>query len=159
VQNKDPDILVFEGDHYARTILDYLFARMVNLGLELDLGREKTKIELLTSLKHPVRHWIKGRLLISSKTAGRYSSALDRFGFAGLIELCRFGFLTFDLAAKYGMNRLIDSRNCYELIQRGYVIPKRGSSNYSIQVNHHLELHRHLLCQKLYYQTYLDHKV
>src|SRR5918995_2324209 len=27
------------------------------------------------------------------------------------------------------MNRLIDSRNCYELIQRGYVIPKRGSLN------------------------------
>jgi len=27
------------------------------------------------------------------------------------------------------MNRLIDSRNCYELIQRNYVIPKRGSSS------------------------------
>jgi hypothetical protein len=58
-----------------------------------------------------------------------YSSVLERFGFAGLIELCRFGFLTLDLAAKYGMNRLIDSRNCYELIERGYVIPKRGSLN------------------------------
>jgi DNA polymerase elongation subunit (family B) len=57
------------------------------------------------------------------------ASVLDRFGFAGLIELCRFGFLTLDLAAKYGMNRLIDSRNCYELIQRGYIISKRGSSN------------------------------
>jgi hypothetical protein len=34
-------------------------------------------------------------------------SVLDRFGFAGLIELCRFSFLTLDLAAKYGMNRLI----------------------------------------------------
>jgi DNA polymerase elongation subunit (family B) len=55
---------------------------------------------------------------------------LDKFGFAGLIELCRFGFLSLDLAAKYGMNRLIDSRNCYELIQRGYVIPKRRSNNH-----------------------------
>jgi DNA polymerase elongation subunit (family B) len=27
------------------------------------------------------------------------------------------------------MNRLIDSRNCYELIQRGYVISKRGNSS------------------------------
>jgi DNA polymerase-2 len=127
VQDKDPDILVF-GDHYANTILDFLFARMVRLGLELDLGREKIKIKLLTSLKHP-GHWVGGRLTVSDKTAGRYSSVLDRFGSAGLIELCRFGFLTLDLATKYGMNRLIDSRNCYELIQRGYVIPKRGSSS------------------------------
>jgi DNA polymerase elongation subunit (family B) len=128
VQDKDPDILVF-GDHYANTILDYLFARMVRLGLEPDLGREKIKIKLLTSLKHPGRHWVRGRLTISDKIAGRYSSVLDRFGFAGLIELCRFSFLTLDLAAIYGMNRLIDSRNCFELIQRGYVIPKRGSSS------------------------------
>jgi DNA polymerase elongation subunit (family B) len=129
VQDKDPDILVFEGDHYANTILDYLFARMMKLGLELSLGRERMKVALLTSHKHPGTQWIKGRLVISSKTANRYSSVLDSFGFAGLIELCGFGFLTLDLAAKYGMNHLIDSRNCYELIQRGYVIPKRGSSN------------------------------
>jgi DNA polymerase elongation subunit (family B) len=131
VQDKDPDILVFEIDHYVSTILDYLFARMIKLGLQLNLGREKTKIALLTSLKHPGVHWIKGRLAISDKTANRDSSALDRLGFTGLIELCRFGFLTLDLAAKYGMNRLIDSRNCYELIQRGYVISKKeGSSNH-----------------------------
>jgi DNA polymerase elongation subunit (family B) len=129
VQDKDPDILVFVGDHYASTILDYLFARMVKIRLELDLGREKIRVTLLTSFKHPGKHWIKGRLAISGKIPNRYSSILDRYGFAGLIELCRFGFLTLDLAAKYGMNRLIDSRNCYELIQRDYVIPKRGSSN------------------------------
>ena len=57
---------------------------------------------------------------------------MDKFGFAGLIELCRFGFITLDLAAKYGMNRLIDSRNCYELIQRGFVIPEN-------KTNHHHE--------------------
>jgi DNA polymerase elongation subunit (family B) len=128
VHNKDPDILIL-GDHYSGTILDYLFARMVRLGLELDLGRDKINAALLTSVRYPGRHWIKGRLAISDKSANRYSSVLDRFGFAGLAELCRFGFLTLDLAAKYGMNRLIDSRNCYELIQRGYVIPKRSSSN------------------------------
>ncbi|HEX5975869.1 MAG TPA: DNA polymerase domain-containing protein [Nitrososphaeraceae archaeon] len=128
VQDKDPDIIVFEGDHYANTILDYLFARIVKIGLELSPGREKRKMALLASLKHPGLHWIKGRLAISSKTINRYSSILDRFGFAGLIELCRFGFLPIDLAAKYGINRLIDSRNCYELIQRGYVISKKGNS-------------------------------
>jgi DNA polymerase elongation subunit (family B) len=129
VQDKDPDILVFEGDHYANTILDYLFARMVKIGLELDIGREKTEIAPLALLKHPGVYWIKGRLAISSKTVNRYSSILDRFGFAGLIEMCRFGFLPLDLAAKYGMNRLINSRNCYELIQRGYVISKKGNSS------------------------------
>ena len=129
VQAKDPDIIVFGGDHYANTILDYLFARIVKLGLDLHLGREKKKIAPLTVLKHPGGHWIKGRLSIGSKAPNRYSSTLDKFGFAGLIELCRFGFLPLDLAAKYGMNRLIDSRNCYELIQRGFVIPKNNNSS------------------------------
>jgi DNA polymerase elongation subunit (family B) len=129
VQDKDPDILVFVADHYAGTILDYLFARMVTLGLELDIGREKMEIALLTPLKHAGVHWIKGRLALSSKMANRYSSVLDKFGLTGLIELCKFSFLTLDFAAKYGMNRLIDSRNCYELIQRGFVISKKTSSS------------------------------
>ena len=96
VEAKIPDIIVFLGDHYADTILDYLFARTVKLGLDLYLGREKKNVALLTSLKHPGRHRIKGRLAISSKTANRFSSTLDKFGFAGLIELCRFGFLPLD---------------------------------------------------------------
>jgi DNA polymerase, archaea type len=80
------------------------------------------------SFKHPGAHWIKGRLSVGSKTRIRYSSTLDKFGFAGLIELCRFGFLPLDLVAKYGMNRLINARNCYELIQRGFVISKNKNS-------------------------------
>lgn len=42
---------------------------------------------------------------------------------AGLIEKTRFGFLPLGLAALCGMNRLVDSRNCYELIQMGFAIP------------------------------------
>ena len=130
MQDEDPDILLFEGNHFANTILDYLFVRMEKLGLSLHLGREKTKATLSASFKSPRRDWIKGRLALSSRIVGKYSSTLDKFGSAGLIELCRFGFLPLDLAAKYGMNRLIDSRNCYELIQRGYVIPKRRLNNH-----------------------------
>ena len=129
VEAKDPDIIVFLGDHYAITILDYLFARLVKLGLDFQLGREKKKIAPLTFLKHPGLQWVKGRIPIGSKARNRYSSTLEKFGFAGLIEMCRFGFLPLDLAAKYGMNRLIDSRNCYELIQRGFVIPKNNNSS------------------------------
>ncbi len=134
VQEKDPDIIVFVGDHYANTILDYLLAKIVKLGLDLKLGREKKNVALLTSLKHPGAQWIKGRISIGSKAPNRYSSTLDKFRFAGLIELCRFGFLPLDLTAKYGMNRLIDNRNCYELIQRGFVIPKNNNSSNHEQI-------------------------
>lgn len=48
VQGKDPDILVFVGDRYANTILDYLFARAVTLGLELNISRERTHKNTVT---------------------------------------------------------------------------------------------------------------
>jgi DNA polymerase elongation subunit (family B) len=32
------------------------------------------------------------------------------------------------MTSRYGINRLIDSRNCYELIQRGFVISKSNHS-------------------------------
>jgi DNA polymerase elongation subunit (family B) len=130
VQTKDPDIIVFLGDQYVNTILDYLFARLLKLGLDFQLGREKKNIAPLTFLKHPGVQWVKGRIPIGSKARIRYSSTLDKFGFAGLLELCRFGFLPLDLASKYGMNHLIDSRNCYELIQRGFVIPNNKSGHH-----------------------------
>ena len=130
VKEKDPDIIVFGGDHYANTVLDYLFSRIVKFGLDLQLGREKKNVALLMVFKHPGGHWINGTLSIGSNAPNRYSSILDKFGFVGLIELCRFGFLPLDLAAKYGMNRLIDSRNCYELIQRGFVIPNNKSGHH-----------------------------
>jgi DNA polymerase elongation subunit (family B) len=40
----------------------------------------------------------------------------------GLIEKARFACLPLGLAARYRISRLIDSRNCYELINRGFVI-------------------------------------
>jgi DNA polymerase elongation subunit (family B) len=81
-------------------LLDHLLTRMSVYGL--DLGRE-------------------------SGTHGRVclESSLD---LPALIERARFGFLPLQMASHYGMNRLIDGRNCYELIQRGFVIPSRGES-------------------------------
>src|SRR5207253_2774656 len=43
---------------------------------------------------------------------------------AGLIERARFGYLPISFAARYGKNRLVYGRNCYELIQRGFVISR-----------------------------------
>jgi DNA polymerase elongation subunit (family B) len=107
VHDKNPDIIVCMGDYDNGKVLRYLLAR----GFDLQLGR----------------------ICISSSY--RKTTYFDQFGFAGLIERARFGFLPLGLAAKYSINRLIDSRNCYELIQRGYVIPSRdrGSSHEHIR--------------------------
>jgi DNA polymerase elongation subunit (family B) len=128
VQDRDPDIIVYVGDQYASTVLDYLFARIGRLGLDLQLGRENNN--QIKNLKHPGLQWIKGRLSISSRNSR--SSVFDNLGLAGLIERCRFSFYPLDLAAKYGMNRIIDGRNCYELIQRGFVI----TENNKAKINH-----------------------
>jgi DNA polymerase elongation subunit (family B) len=97
VHEKDPDIIVCLGDYDNGKKLRYLSDRGVDLQL---------------------------RICISSSY--RKTTYFDQFGFAGLIERARFGFLPLDKAAKYSINRLIDSRNCFELIQRGFVIPSRG---------------------------------
>ena len=43
------------------------------------------------------------------------------------------------MASRYGINRLIDSRNCYELIQRGFVISKNNHSSGSKNNNNNHE--------------------
>src|SRR3977135_1959537 len=108
----DPDILVSSTEHSrSYTSLDYLFMRMRKLGLDLQLRRDKQTNQ------------IEGRVYLCNDS---FHSDLDM---AGLIEKARFGFISFSLAARYGISRLIDSRNCYELIQRGFVIPRPDNNN------------------------------
>jgi DNA polymerase elongation subunit (family B) len=97
IRDKDPDIIVCMGDYDNGKVLRYLSARGVDLQL--------------------------AKICISSSY--RKTTYFDQFGFAGLIERARFGFLPLDMAAKYSINRLIDSRNCFELIQRGFVLPSK----------------------------------
>ena len=80
VHEKDPDIIVCLGDYDNGKKLRYLSDR----GVDLEL-----------------------RICISSSY--RKTTYFDEFGFAGLIERARFGFLPLDLTAKYSINRLIDS--------------------------------------------------
>jgi DNA polymerase elongation subunit (family B) len=101
VQEKNPDIIVCMGDYDNGKILQYLFARAKKIGFDLQLER----------------------ICISSNY--RKTTYFDQFGFAGLIERARFGLLPLDMAAKYSINRLIDSRNCFELIKQDFVIPSR----------------------------------
>ncbi len=130
---KDPDIVVCVRESESK-IFHYLFTRIKKLGLNLQLGREVPS-EDLVSLKRPVSEWIRGRICIESSDGSgginrqqQQHSTFDSFGLAGLIERSKFGFVPLRIAARYGINRLIDSRNCYELIQRGFVISKNNHS-------------------------------
>jgi len=92
--------------------------RMTGLGLDLDFGRDK---------KTDNPNKIEGRVYLSNKS---FHSDLD---LVGVIERARFGFLPLCLAARYGISRLIDSRNCYELIQRSFVIPRSNNNHERIR--------------------------
>ena len=96
VMRKDPDILIYSTDNH--TFLEEIITKMRTL--RYDIGREPNK----------------GRVCLESKS---FHSDLD---LAGLIERARFGFLPMGQAARYGYNRLIDSRNCLTLIQKGFAI-------------------------------------
>ncbi|MGC2575318.1 MAG: DNA polymerase domain-containing protein [Candidatus Nitrosopolaris sp.] len=104
VLTNDPDILVSTEQHCLGTsALEYLMTRMEELGIDIGLGRTDK------------RNAIEGRVYLDS----------DSFdNIVGLIEKARFGCLPLSLAARYRISRLIDSRNCYELIQQGFVISR-----------------------------------
>jgi DNA polymerase elongation subunit (family B) len=118
IQTKDPDILFSLNQHSRTTTLDYLFMRITRLGLDLDFGRDK---------KTHIPNKIEGRVYLNNKS---FQSDLD---LVGLIERAQFSFLSLSSAARYGMNRIVDSRNCYELIQRGFVIPRSNNNHECIR--------------------------
>jgi DNA polymerase elongation subunit (family B) len=62
-----------------------------------------------------------GRILMEDSMVGHPT---EIWGVAGVVERTRFSFLPMGLASRWLSNRSIDSRNCYELIRRGYAIPK-----------------------------------
>jgi DNA polymerase elongation subunit (family B) len=81
----------------------------------LDLGREPKHTNKISG--------INGRVCLGIKS---FHNDLD---LAGLIERARFGSLPLSLAARYRIGRVIDSRICYAIIQRGFVIPASGSKD------------------------------
>ncbi|MEM0074758.1 MAG: DNA polymerase domain-containing protein [Conexivisphaerales archaeon] len=62
-----------------------------------------------------------GRILIGDSIIGH---SAEQWGIAGLVERARFGFLPVGIATRWLSNKTIDSRNCYELMKRGYAIPR-----------------------------------
>ncbi|MGQ9781161.1 MAG: DNA polymerase domain-containing protein [Nitrososphaeria archaeon] len=53
-----------------------------------------------------------------------YDFGYEEWGIAGLVERTKFSFAPIGLASRWLSNKSIDSRNCFELTQRGYVIQK-----------------------------------
>jgi DNA polymerase elongation subunit (family B) len=104
VLTNDPDILISTEQHCLGTsVLEYLFARMEELGIDIKLGRTDK------------RNAIEGRVYLDSDSSD---------SIVGLIEKTRFGCLPLSFASRLRISRIIDSRNCYEIIQRGFVISR-----------------------------------
>ncbi len=136
VLSKDPDIIVCMWDYDNTAVLQYLFARTKKIGFNLQVGRKVViDDDHFDTLKNPSTQIIKGRISISSSYYRR-STFFDQFGLAGLVERARFGFLPLGMAARYGINRLIDSRNCYELLQKDFVISNNKAGIRNTNNNH-----------------------
>jgi DNA polymerase-2 len=116
VNEADPD-LVFcpKCDEFTFPLLQER-ARMNRV--ELDLGRANDDGEQVKA-----QGSFSGRVVLGDVFYG-YTS--DDWGIAGLVERSRFAFLPMGLATRWKSNRSIDSRNSFELMERGYVIPRES---------------------------------
>ncbi|MFQ6076942.1 MAG: DNA polymerase domain-containing protein, partial [Candidatus Bathyarchaeia archaeon] len=116
VGERDPDFVVCPRcDGF---VVPYLFKRARLLGVDLQLGRERCDISKLRKL---LPYGARGRVVLDYYMFG---NAFGDWDLPGLVERSRFSFLPPGLAGRWSANRVIDSRNCYELIRRGYVIPE-----------------------------------
>jgi DNA polymerase elongation subunit (family B) len=119
IADNDPDVIFCRNDSNLSRAFQDLCARTRKLGLEtLYFGRENDiSDEWSTNLSA-------GRAIID----GSSSSSSAELSLIELVERSRFSFLPLGLVSQYGPSRLIDSRNCYELLQRGFVIPHKKNA-------------------------------
>ncbi len=120
VQSRDPDIIVAPSSPFGN--LHYIVQRAKVLGLKIDLSRDDGGSEDHSDA--PLWSSWRGRTCISLES-------FERWGLAGLSELCRFGMIPLGLAAKWASGRLVDCRQVYEAMKLGVLIPEAKSySNY-----------------------------
>ena len=116
IRSKDPDFLVcLKCDDFT---FPYLYTRSKILGLNPQLGRERVDVNAISK---PLPYWVRGRVTLDYN---QFGCTFDEWGVAGLVERARFSFLPPGIASRWTSNRLNDSRCCYELMKRGYVIPR-----------------------------------
>lgn len=129
VETVDPDILVCPT--LSQTIAQ-LTTRSQRLQLHLPLSRHITDMPETTL-----------RILQISGRVGVSYRDFHLCGLAGLVERARFSILPLGIAAQWSANRVIDSRNCFELAQQGYVIPKnRGWYEYIRRIDNVIDRDR-----------------
>jgi DNA polymerase elongation subunit (family B) len=119
VVDKDPDVIFCRNNSNLSRAFQDLCARTRKLGLEnIHFGLEND-ISGRGSINLSA-----GRVIIDSTS----SSSGGELSLIDLVERSRFSFLPLGLVSQYGPSRLIDSRNCYELLQRGFVIPHKKNA-------------------------------
>jgi DNA polymerase elongation subunit (family B) len=111
VEKYNPDLLVCPKSIFT---MNHLFQRAQQREVNLRLDRESTNFQ---QLKKMTPYGFRGRVLLDYHY-------FRIFGVGGLVERTRFSVLPPSLASNWTANRIIDSRNCYELLKRDYVIPK-----------------------------------
>lgn len=102
----DPDLIVTPKLKFT---LKYLRIRASLNDLKLNFGRT-SNFEFKGSLA------FNGRVLIDL-------ADYEHWGLAGLAELCHYSMLPPDLAARWPIGRLVDSRQCYEAFKRDVLLP------------------------------------
>jgi DNA polymerase elongation subunit (family B) len=124
VREVNPDFLFApEADNFS---LPYLKTRADLLGIDFNLGRESSGY-ISSRAKKLGLYLCPGRVCLDYSNYG-YSFDDSGWGIAGLVERSRFACLPPSIAGRWTANRVNDSRICFELIQRGHVIPKnRGA--------------------------------
>jgi len=112
IREGDPDVLVAPSPDSTFT---RLLERARRLGVELQLGREDHRA-------NPYRGglYAAGRPVIPL-------NCFQEYGLAGLSERCRFARLPLGLASRWPAGRIIDSRQCYEAVRKGILIPRLRS--------------------------------
>jgi DNA polymerase elongation subunit (family B) len=111
IKRCNPDFLVCPE---SISTMGHLFQRAQRRRVNLQLGREDADFQRLKKL---MPYGFRGRVLLDY-------DYFRTFGVAGLVERTRFSVLPPNLASSWTANRVIDSRNCYELLKRNYVIPR-----------------------------------
>jgi len=114
IREVDPDFLISDD---VEEKLTYIIERSRILRINTQLGREDIDIS-------------KPRKLMPYCVRGRVPVNLDTFlqiGIAGIVERARFTLAPPGMAAKWPAGRTIDSRQYYEALKRGILIPKSHS--------------------------------
>jgi len=121
VKETDPDIVFCpKCDEFTFPLLQ---ERARTNHVELDLGSANNNDDGDDGEQVRAQGSFSGRVVLGDVFYG-YTSV--DWGTVGLVERSRFAFLPMGMATRWKSNRSIDSRNSFELMERGYVIPRES---------------------------------